>query len=361
MKFLFLTLGDPVEIPADRYRYYYYNKYFSDAGHDVHFLPLVYRGYMHEKSRKNGLTASGMVKLASSYARRFHELLLHVREHDAVVLAKEVFKRLPYFLDQFALRGVPYTVDFDDNPQHAYETSRLARLLAGGDKIRRLVENAAAVTVGNHWYFSEFPRGRLVYQPTVVDVERYPVRADHEAAIPRLVWIGSYSTQKYLDALKPVLRRLARLQPYHLRVIGVNFSDPEIPYENVPWSEDTEAHSIHECHIGIMPLADTYWEKGKCGFKLIQYMACGLPVVASPAPANEEIVQHGENGFIARTDDEWVDFLRRLLQDVPLRARMGALSRRIVEERYSYQVWGPRYVNLLERVGRGEEIPREQV
>lgn len=360
MRFLFLTFGDPLEVPSDRYRAYYYRPYFEQAGHHVDFLPLVYPGYFQKKAGSGRLGPAGWVRTGLSYFHRMHTLLKHGQDFDVLVVCNEVFKRLPYFMDEFALRHRPYTVDLDDNPLHAYREKFWTRFLAGEDKIRKLVERASAVTVGNHWYFTEFPRGNLVYQPTVVDVDRYPVKTDFGAAVPRLVWIGTYSTKRYLDRLKPLLRRLAQIHPYVLRVIGVNFSDPDIPHENVPWSEASEGIRIHECDIGLMPLENTYWEKGKCGFKLIQYMACGLPVVASPAPANEEIVAHEQNGYIVRTDGEWVQALARLLEDASLRAAMGRLSRQIVEERYSYQIWGPRYVRLLERVGRGETIAREE-
>jgi hypothetical protein len=115
----------------------------------------------------------------------------------------------------------------------------------------------------------------------------------------------------------------------------------------VPWSEAEEVAAISACDIGIMPLADGVFERGKCGYKLIQYMACGLPVVASAVGANREIVRHGIDGFLAETEEEWRDALRTLAADPALRARMGAAGRRRVEEAYSLQVAGPRMADIL--------------
>jgi glycosyltransferase involved in cell wall biosynthesis len=115
----------------------------------------------------------------------------------------------------------------------------------------------------------------------------------------------------------------------------------------VEWSEAAEVPFLQAVDIGIMPLSDTPWARGKCGYKLIQYMACGLPVVASPVGVNAEIVEHGVNGFLATTEAEWSEALATLLRDPALRQRMGAAGRRKVEEHYSLQVWGPRVAALL--------------
>ena len=119
------------------------------------------------------------------------------------------------------------------------------------------------------------------------------------------------------------------------------------PWQSVAWSEATEAASISSLDIGIMPLVDEPFERGKCGYKLIQYMACGLPVVASPVGVNRQIVEHGVNGFLAETPAQWEEALRTLLGDAALRQRMGQAGRRQVEEKYCLQVTGPRLAELL--------------
>ena len=117
--------------------------------------------------------------------------------------------------------------------------------------------------------------------------------------------------------------------------------------EVIAWSEDTEVDAIQSMDIGVMPLPDTPWARGKCGYKLIQYMACGLPVVASPVGVNKEILEHGVNGFLAESDAEWRTAIEALISDPDLRRRMGAAGRKKVENEYSLQVWGPRVANLF--------------
>ena len=120
--------------------------------------------------------------------------------------------------------------------------------------------------------------------------------------------------------------------------------------EILPWTEETEVSLIQSMDIGVMPLHNTDWARGKCGYKLIQYMACGLPVVASPVGVNKDIVEHGVNGLLAETDAEWRSAIKTLLADAELRRRMGAAGCRKVEEYYSLQIWGPRVAQMLRGV-----------
>jgi len=144
------------------------------------------------------------------------------------------------------------------------------------------------------------------------------------------------------------LEQLSVLFPLRLRAIGGgSVRLPGVEVESLPWSEVEEVSLLQGCDIGVMPLPDTPWERGKCGFKLIQYMACRKPVVASPVGVNREIVVDGANGFLASTSKEWVDALLRLKADPELRRSMGAKGRRIVEERYCLQMTAPRLHRLL--------------
>jgi glycosyltransferase involved in cell wall biosynthesis len=156
-----------------------------------------------------------------------------------------------------------------------------------------------------------------------------------------------------LQLLREPLQALAARQQFVLRVIGggaVNL--PGVAVEVMLWAEATEVENISTCQVGVMPLLDSLWERGKCGYKLIQYMACGLPVVASGVGVNPEIVRNGENGFLANTSQEWVAALEKLLESPSLRRQMGALGRHQVESEYCIQKTGPRIAELLQSVGR---------
>jgi glycosyltransferase involved in cell wall biosynthesis len=144
------------------------------------------------------------------------------------------------------------------------------------------------------------------------------------------------------------LATLSQRFTFKLRIINrISLELPGIDIEFVPWTEASEVAALQACDIGVMPLDDSPWERGKCGYKLIQYMACGLPVVASPVEVNMEIVRPEKNGYLAQTDDEWVEALGKLLSDAALRQKMGKAGRERVEKEYCIQQTAPRLTQML--------------
>jgi glycosyltransferase involved in cell wall biosynthesis len=174
-------------------------------------------------------------------------------------------------------------------------------------------------------------------------------------------WIGSPATQKYLLDIRHALAQVCAEHNARLLLIGANAQMVDalagIPVERVEWSEDTEAATIARMDIGIMPLIDGPWERGKCGYKLIQYMASGLPVVASPVGVNVDIVRQGENGYLAADDAAWADALQRLVKDASLRQRMGSAGREQVEREYSLAAQAPRLAAVLRSLLQSDSAP----
>lgn len=156
-------------------------------------------------------------------------------------------------------------------------------------------------------------------------------------------WIGSPSTMKYLMGLMPVLEKLGEELEFGLLIVNgeLRIKNEELgggfDIKHIVWTEEGEVEAIRKMDVGIMPLPDDQWERGKCAYKLIQYMACSLPVVASPVGMNQEVVRHGENGFLARTDEEWIQPLKTLIQDAGLRKRMGEKGLELVRERFTVE------------------------
>src|SRR5271165_6215492 len=186
--------------------------------------------------------------------------------------------------------------------------------------------------------------------PTAIDTASYrPTTAGRDDP-PTIAWIGSPENLIYLEMIRPALARLAKRYPgLNLRVICSRFPDwPEVNIERIAWSSATEAQSLAAAHIGVMPLTDDAWARGKCAFKLLQYMAAALPCVASPVGANTEAVIDGFNGFHARSDDEWERSLESLIESPELRARFGANGLAHVEARYSMRTYQARYLELLQ-------------
>ena len=190
---------------------------------------------------------------------------------------------------------------------------------------------------------------RVEILPTSIDVSCYRPAAAGRAGPPTIVWIGSPENLIYLEMIRPALARLAaRHANLKVRVICSAFPEwREIDVERVVWSEAAEADALAAAHIGIMPLTDDEWSRGKCAFKLLQYMAAALPCVASPVGANTEAVIDGFNGFHAASLAEWEDRLERLIVSPELRERYGASGLEHVERRYSMRTYRQRYASLL--------------
>jgi glycosyltransferase involved in cell wall biosynthesis len=188
--------------------------------------------------------------------------------------------------------------------------------------------------------------------PTSIDTAAYRTTTATAADPPTVAWIGSPENLIYLEMIRPALARLTVRHPtLKLRVICSQFPVwPEINVESIAWSSASEAGSLAAAHIGVMPLTDDAWSRGKCAFKLLQYMAAGLPCVASPIGANTEAVIDGVNGFHARTIDDWERSLQSLIESPELRARFGANGRAHVESRYAMRRYQERYLELLRRL-----------
>ncbi|EJL72837.1 glycosyltransferase family 4 protein [Variovorax sp. Varisp85] len=298
----------------------------------------------------------GLGSVMKAYASRVRKLLQ--RQHfDLVWIEKEALPWMPAPWEKILLTGVPYVLDYDDAIFHNYDLhpSAWVRHLFGR-RIDRLMAGARLVVAGNE-YLAQRARDAgarwVEVVPTVIDLERYVPRPSNQGqlSVPRVVWIGSPSTVKYLAALEASLTTLAARSAFKLRVIGGSLEMVGVDVECVPWTEESEVQSIAECDVGVMPLSDSQWERGKCGYKLIQYMACALPVVASPVGVNIQIVRDGSNGFLAASADAWVSKLEQLLGDAALRRSLGDAGRQRVEAEYCVQQVGPRLASLLLKAG----------
>ncbi|WP_454764684.1 glycosyltransferase family 4 protein [Cupriavidus campinensis] len=338
---------------SSRLRMLQFLPWFREAGLEGESQALLGDAMLACKYRSGGYQRGAMI---AAYGARIRSMVR--RKHANLVwIEKEALPWFPATIERAMLRGVPYVLDYDDALFHNYDLHRLGvvrRML--GRRIDSIMAGAALVTAGND-YLAQRARDAgakwVEVVPTVIDLDRYPVlpRTGHDDAVPRIVWIGSPTTAAYLNALEAPLRRLAARHTFVLRVIGAEVSMTGVDVECVPWTEESEVASIADCDVGIMPLRDSPWERGKCGYKLIQYMACGLPVVASPIGVNEQIVRDGENGFLADNPDAWENALETLLNDRTMCHVMGQAGRNRVEQEYSVQRVAPRLARLLKQAG----------
>jgi glycosyltransferase involved in cell wall biosynthesis len=238
-------------------------------------------------------------------------------------------------------RGHPIVYDFDDAIyllHSAAENRRLAWLKQPG-KTATICRLSHHVVVGNSHLaaWARAHNGRVSVIPSTIDTDSYSPRSAPRAT-PRLVvgWSGSSTSQTYLEAFAPLLKELAARRDIELRVISSRRPElPGIPCQWRPWSSETEVAEVAQIDIGIMPMPDEQWALGKCALKALQYMALGIPTVASAVGANREVIEHGVNGLLASTERDWLESIGALAQSTDLRERLGQAGRRTVEERFS--------------------------
>jgi glycosyltransferase involved in cell wall biosynthesis len=296
----------------------------------------------------------GAGNIMRAYARRLSALRRRLK-YDLVWLEKEALPWLPTFLEIARLEGLPYVVDYDDAWFHRYENHWLSPLL--GHKIDAVMRVAHTVVAGNDYLARRARQAgarHVEIVPTAIDLDRYSDLPETPPGRALIVgWIGIPLNAHYLTTIEPALRAASAAGPIELHVVGAPVPPgfAGIPATSFPWTEDTEVSCIARFDVGVMPLHDMPWERGKCAYKLLQVMAAGKPVIASPVGANRQVVRHGVNGFLAETPEEWTEALRKLA-DPGVRQRMGAEARKTVEEQYSTAVVTPRLAEILNKAAQ---------
>ncbi|MGC2423713.1 MAG: glycosyltransferase family 4 protein [Nitrospirota bacterium] len=277
-------------------------------------------------------------------------LYLKIAGSDIVILHRKLLKPFEIAILSRICRNILY--DFDDAVMYAEK-----RCSRPGDKslrkFRKVVASADAVVAGNSFLAEEARKAgkEPVILSTPVDTAKYSP-GDKKAEEVKIGWIGMEGNLFYLKALAPVFQNLARKFSYvSLSVVCSDFPDIEgIKINKRIWSTENELEFLREMDIGLMPLTDDIWSRGKCGFKILQYFSVGVPAVASPVGINCEIIKDGVNGFLAGNPDEWEARLAELIADASLRKKMGAEGRKTVAERYSREGYLKEYISLIEEI-----------
>lgn len=335
---------------SSRVRLLQYVPLLAARGIDVAAAPFFGDGYV--RRLYSGRPLGG--EIAAAYARRLARLL-QLRRFEVLWIEKELLPFAPLAVEAAAIGETPYVVDYDDAVYRTYEghaRSFVRRCLGG--KIAGLMRTAAAVVAGSpalSTYAMAAGARRVELVPSVVDADRYP-RHTHSEGSAVVGWIGSPATEHYLELVATPLARARRELGVRVVLIGASPAClPDVTDERLPWSAQTEASDVARLDIGLMPLRDGAWEAGKCGYKLVQYMATGAAVIASPVGVNRELVRHGENGLLASTEEEWLAAIRRLAERPGERAAMGESGRRLVETEYSLSGNVDRIAGILRDAG----------
>jgi len=325
---------------SSRYRVYQYVEPLKQYGIDLVVKPLypewLYNMRKH-RGRRWGLDA---LTLTIALSRQIAYSIAATKADITLVLRDVAPFSLTPFLKVFERIDKRIIFDFDD------------AIYLNASRIENYVRLADIVTVGNEtlaeWARKRNARTNII--PTVIDVRQYPPKNSYECTGERLTigWIGSPSTVSYLEILRSVVKELADIYPIEFRVIGGEISEiPGVKIRIIRWSEKSEVREISQFDVGVAPMPNNEYTHGKCGLKVLQYMAAGIPVIASPVGVHLNIIQHGTNGFLADTDDEWLNYLLLFAENVDLRETMGQQARRTVEERFSLDLMSKQVAVLL--------------
>ncbi len=349
----------PEEGAGCRFRIAQFIPYLEAQGFAVTLRPLFTTEFFRQVYRPGHYLRKALTFTMLSLKRL--DSLRDVSQFDVVFIYREVFPVGPAIVERLLTSGgrPPVVFDFDDAIflPSVSDANRLIGALKRPQKVATIIGRSRHVIAGNAFladYARRFnPAVTLV--PTCVDTTRFvPAAAPLAHRSPIVGWIGSPTTAPYVRALAPVLQRVRARHQFTLRVSGgAPLEIDGVEIENTEWSLEREVELFNTCDVGVYPLTDDEWSKGKCGFKAIQFMACGVPVVAAAVGVNRDIIQDGVNGFLASTAEEWIDKLARLLDDPVLRRRFGEAGRRTVAERYSLERNAPILAETLRRVADG--------
>ena len=349
MKILYLTKYTRLA-GSSRMRSYQYFPYLEEAGMQVTVKPFFDDAYLKDfyAGKKN---ISAVLK---SYVKRVG-VLFSVFSYDRVVIEKEIFPFLPALAEwMLKLLGIQYIVDYDDAIFHNYDQSAnplIKKFL--GNKIAKVMRFSGTVVAGNQYladYAARSGAKNIEIIPTVIDLERYPIKQNTDADPCIVGWIGTKTTfEKHLLPCKDWIKALQNQEPnIRFHIVGIT-EDMDLGknVKYIRWTEETEVAEILKMDIGLMPLQDSKWEKGKCAYKLIQYAACGIPGVASDVGMNREVAVPGETGILASADEEWIQAIKTLKSNTELRHQLGRNARKIVQERYCIQQTSTKWKEIL--------------
>ncbi|MEY3399344.1 MAG: hypothetical protein RL220_1938 [Bacteroidota bacterium] len=351
---LFIATHRPDRAPNQRFRFEQYLPYF--AGHGIE----AEVSYLLSAEEDRFFYAPGhhlrKARILMKHHRKRAMDLRRMDDFDVVFVVREaLLTRSIWFEKSLKRHKAKFIYDFDDAIwlSDVSDANRRFSWMKNPAKTSKIISMADVVIAGNQYlgdYALEYNRNVHII-PTTIDTSIYsPVGKSGQNRKVVIGWSGSITTIKHFEFAIPFLRRIKAEfgDAVEFRVIGdANYRNDELGIIGLPWKKDSELDDLSEFDIGIMPLPDDEWAKGKCGLKGLQYMALGIPAIMSPVGVNSEIIQHGVNGFLPSTEQEWFEAISGLINNPLARREMGTAARATVEERYSTRRWLQRYVDLI--------------
>ncbi len=353
MNILFLTPYPAGQAPSQRFRFEQYLHFLTEGGHQ-----LKCQSFIDEQTwailYKPGKVVKKAWGIVKGFLRRFF-VLFTLWKYDYVFIHREASPIGPpifeWLIAKLFRKKVIY--DFDDAIwlANTSEENKLAARLKWHQKVGSICKWSYKVSCGNDYlcdYARQFNQN-VVHLPTTIDTEnRHAQLKDQHTDNLVIGWTGTHSTLKYLEPIVPVLQKLEKEFSFTFLVISNH--EPTFRLDSLmylPWKEETEVQDLLRMNIGLMPLTADKWSEGKCGFKALQYLALGIPAVASPVGVNTKIVQEGVTGFLCEEVNAWEPLLKKLLEDPELRAELGKNGRKLVEGIYSVEANCERFLSLF--------------
>lgn len=353
-RILFIAAHRPARSPSQRFRFEQYFDFFRQHGFEYDFSYLISEKDDAIFYQPGNLHNKLYIFFKSAFKR--WKNINQSSVYDIIFIQREAFMTgSTFFENQFKKSKAKIVFDFDDAIWHfdISEANKKFGWLKDPSKTAKIISMSDLVIAGNK-YLADYARhhnDNVVVIPTTIDTDEYKMVSAKPSGKPICIgWSGSITTIKHFEYALPFLKKLKSKFGNHIcfKVIGdENYSNRELGVQGIKWNLNTEIEDLSEIDIGIMPLPDDEWAKGKCGLKGLQYMALEIPSVMSPVGVNTEIISDGINGFLAKDENEWVEKISLLIENPELRKKMGAEARKTVEERYSVNSQKERYLELF--------------
>lgn len=343
--------------PGQRFRIEQWEPILAAGGVEITYAPFE-NDELRAVLYKGGAVLKKAAAVTRNMRRRGRELS-NAGDFDLVYIFREAaLLGPPWFERKIANSGVPIVFDFDDAVFVSYKSPSNGYLsyLKFPAKTAEICRLSTHVMAGNE-YLADYARKQnpnVTIIPTTIDTDKYElIEKSKEPATITVGWSGSFSTIQHLDTIRDVLDELGKVENYKLRVIGTpRYKIPGVDTEAMQWRSETELDDLREIDIGLMPLPDEDWTKGKCGLKALQYMALGIPTICSPVGVNSTIIKDGVNGYLADGKDEWIEKIKRLIHSAELRKKLGRAGRETVEREYSAKAIAPKVLEVFRATAR---------
>ncbi|MDX2172274.1 MAG: glycosyltransferase [Bacteroidota bacterium] len=349
---LILCAHRPKRSPSQRYRFEQYLPFLKSKGFNFEFSYLL--------NEKDDKIFYGKGKIISKICLQLKSIFIRLKDvyrfkkFQIIFIQREaLFLGTSYFEKKAFKSGAKVIFDFDDSIWFA-DTSpenKKWEFVKKPEKFFKNIAYAHLVMAGNQYLKEKAIQinTNTVIIPTTIDTDFHVPKPElRNKDYITIGWSGSISTIKHFETLMPVLLKISKEygEKVRFKIIGqTNYFNPQLKTESVNWSETTEVDNLNTFDIGIMPLPDDEWAKGKCGLKGLSYMACGVATIMSNVGVNVDIIKNGINGFLAANEADWLDFLVQLINDANLRREIGSKGRKTVEEKYSVIANKQSYLN----------------